>query len=171
MTKRELLVLRHAKSAWDTDAPTDFERPLAKRGKRDCPRMGRWLEERGLVPDVTVSSPAKRARQTARRTLDAMGEPEDAVLYDERIYGAGLGTLLGVLAECPAESRRVMLVGHNPAFEELVAFLGGAAAVTPPDGKLMPTATVAHLRMPDDWGELAYGAAEIVEIMRPKWLA
>lgn len=170
MPTRELLVLRHAKSAWNTAAPTDFDRPLAKRGKRDSPRMGFWLSERGLVPDVTISSPAKRARQTARRALEAMGEPEDAVAYDERLYGAGLRTLLEVLAECPGDSRRVMIVGHNPGLEDLVEFLGGAGVAIPGDGKLMPTATVAHLRMPEDWGDLGAGSGELVSIMRPKWL-
>ena len=61
---RELLILRHAKSAWDTNAPSDFERPLAKRGRRAAPRVGRWLEEQGLIPDHVVSSPAERAKQT-----------------------------------------------------------------------------------------------------------
>ena len=70
---RELLVLRHAKSAWDTNAPSDFERPLAKRGRRAAPRVGRWLEEQGLIPDHVVSSPAERAKQTVIAVCQALG--------------------------------------------------------------------------------------------------
>lgn len=62
---RELLLLRHAKSDWDSDVASDFERPLAKRGKNDAPKVGSWLYREGLVPDHVVSSPATRARQTA----------------------------------------------------------------------------------------------------------
>jgi phosphohistidine phosphatase len=170
MANRELLILRHAKSSWDSDAPTDFERPLAKRGKRDCPRVGAWLAERGLEPDVVVSSPARRARQTARRVLDAIGIPKDAVRYEECLYGAGVGTLLEVLAQIPGESRTSMIVGHNPGLEELVRFLGRGAVPGSDDGKVMPTATVAHFRMPDDWNGLGAGDGELVTIMRPKWL-
>ena len=62
---RELLILRHAKSAWDTDAVSDFDRPLAKRGRKDAPRMGKWLRRRRLVPGYVLSSPARRAPWTS----------------------------------------------------------------------------------------------------------
>ena len=163
-------MLRHAKSAWDTDAPTDYERPLAKRGKRDCPRMGRWLDDQGLMPDVIVSSPARRARQTVRRVLGSMDVPRESVRYEERMYGAGTLVLLDVLAACPRDARRVMIVGHNPGLEDLVVFLAGGAVPEPDDAKLMPTATVAHFRMPDDWDDLRPGAGLLVTIMRPRWL-
>jgi phosphohistidine phosphatase len=167
---RELLVLRHGKSAWDTGAPTDFERPLAPRGKRDAPRMGRWLDAQGLKPDHVVSSPARRARQTARRVAKALDLDREEISYDERVYESGLYDLLAVLAECPAGCRRVLLVGHNPGLEILVEHLGGSAVTIPEDGKLLPTATVAHLRMPTDWSTIGTGAAELVSVTRPKEL-
>lgn len=165
---RELLVLRHGKSAWHTDAPTDFERPLAPRGKRDAPKMGRWLEAQGLRPDHVVSSPARRARQTARRVAKALDMDREGILYDDRIYESGLYDLLAVLAECPEESRRVLLVGHNPGLETLVEHLGGSDVTVPEDGKLLPTATLAHLRLPADWQNLGAGIAELVSMTRPK---
>jgi phosphohistidine phosphatase len=66
---RELLVLRHAKSAWDTDAPSDFARPLSKRGRKAAPRVGRWLRAHRLQPDLVVASTALRVRQTVHRLL------------------------------------------------------------------------------------------------------
>lgn len=166
---RELLLLRHAKSAWGTDAPTDFERPLAGRGQRDAPRMGVWIRESELLPDHVVSSPAKRAVQTVQLALAEMGLDDEAVVFADDIYDAALSDLLDVLADCPAESRRVLFVGHNPALEDLVEHLAGPVTA-PPGGKLFPTAALAHLAMPDDWTRLPRGCAELRSFIRPRTL-
>ena len=165
---RELLILRHAKSAWDTDAPTDFERPLGPRGVRDAPLMGLWL--RDLLPDRVVSSSALRAKQTVEALLDAAGLDADEVVWEERVYEAGLGDLLEVLSEHAPAARRLLIVGHNPGLESLVFRLGGGQVNIPPNGKIMPTAAVAHFRLPDDWGGFGPGAGELVEIARPREL-
>jgi phosphohistidine phosphatase len=166
---RELLLLRHAKSAWGTDAPTDFERPLAGRGQRDAPRMGAWLREQELLPDHVVSSPARRATQTVQLALEEMGLDAGAVVFTDDVYDATVSDLLNVLADCPAESRRVLLVGHNPACEDLVEHLAGRVDA-PPHGKPFPTAALAHLAMPDDWSRLPRGCAELVSLTRPRTL-
>jgi phosphohistidine phosphatase len=170
MADRELIVMRHAKSAWDTDAPTDFERPLSKRGRKDAPRMGEWLAGEGLIPDLVVTSPAERARTTAERVLRAMGAGMAAVRDERRIYDASLTNLLAVLAECPKAARRVLLVGHNPGLESLVLYLAGD--VLPELGwrKVFPTAAVAHFRMPDDWTSLGPGAGSLASLVKPKML-
>ena len=167
---RELLVLRHGKSAWDTDAETDFDRPLAPRGKRDAPKIGLWLKERELVPDYLVSSPAERASQTVLRVGKELGMEKEQIHWDSRIYGASISALLAVLAECPRQADRVMLVGHNPGLEELVLFLGAATVQIPGDGKLMPTAALARLELPADWSGLAPGSARLLSITRPRML-
>jgi len=166
---RELLLLRHAKSAWGTDAPTDFERPIAGRGQRDAPRMGAWIREQELLPDHVVSSPARRAAQTVQLALEEMGLDGDAVVFADDVYDAAVSDLLDVLADCPAESRRVLLVAHNPACEDLVEHLAGRVDV-PPGGKLFPTAALAHLAMPDDWIRLPRGCAELLSFTRPRTL-
>lgn len=168
--ERELIVLRHAKSAWDTDAPSDFERPLAKRGKRDAPRMGEWMKARGLVPDFVVCSPARRARQTARRALEAMDDMPVEIRWEEELYGAGLRTLLAVLAGVPGASRRVMIVGHNPGLESLVLYLAGDDFPFGEEKKIFPTAALAHFVMPEDWTILDHGSGELMATMRPKRL-
>ena len=168
---RELLILRHAKSAWDTPAATDFDRPLNGRGKRDAPRMGTWLHDQGLAPDHVVASPARRARQTARRVCKAIGFDPDGIDWQPRIYLAGVPTLLDVLADCPEGARRVLLVGHNPGLEELLEYLGGAALEPPPGGNRLPTATVARLKLPDDWGRLGSGSGRLLAWVRPRDLA
>lgn len=166
---RELLLLRHAKSAWGTDAPTDFERPLAGRGQRNAPRMGAWIREHDLVPDHVVSSPARRAVETVRLALAEMGLTEDVVAFVDEIYDADMSDLLNVLAESPPGRRRLLLVGHNPALEDLVEHLAGRIDV-PAGGKVFPTAALAHLAMPDDWSRLPRACAELCSFTRPRTL-
>ncbi|MFO1429059.1 MAG: histidine phosphatase family protein [Candidatus Competibacteraceae bacterium] len=163
---RFLLLLRHAKSAWDTETATDFARPLNKRGERDAPRMGRWLRQQGLLPDYVVSSPAERAKQTALKVCHALALEDERLHWEPRIYEAPLGDLLQVLAACPETARTVLLVGHNPGLELLLRYLCEAAP-TPADGKLLPTATVAQLVMPDDWRQLTPHCARLLAITRP----
>jgi phosphohistidine phosphatase len=168
---RELFILRHAKSDWGTNAPNDFARPLAKRGKTDAPKVGGWLYREGLVPDLVVSSPAERARQTTRKLCKAMDYKEKRVVWDEEIYAASTAELLRVLARCPANTGSVMLVGHNPGLEDLLSFLVGDDLEIPPNGKLLPTAALARLEMPDDWSALEAGCAQLLSLQRPRDLS
>ena len=167
---QELLVLRHAKSAWNTDARTDFDRPLSKRGRRDAPRVGRFLAGKDLVPDYVVSSPAMRARQTVLAACEPMGIEEDDIHWDERIYHASTGRLMDVLTECPQDAERVMITGHNPGLEMLVQTLCRHRVPMPDDYKLMPTAAVAHLEIPVPWRELDGGVAELISLTRARSL-
>ena len=164
---RELLVVRHGKSDWEGDARTDFDRPLAKRGRRDAPRMGKWLRKSDLLPDLVLSSPAKRAKETSRLLLGELGLEEQVVRWEPHLYGTGLAVHLRLLAECPRQARRVMVVAHNPALEDLVLHLVGEGAVPAEDGKVLPTAAVARIRMPADWGRLPAGCGRLLGITRP----
>jgi phosphohistidine phosphatase len=167
---RELLVVRHAKSDRNAGVRKDFDRPLARRGKRDAPIMGGHLAGEDLLPDLVLSSPAVRAKATTLRMLGAMGLDEEAVRFEPRIYEAETRTLLRLLSEVPRSASRVMLVGHNPGLEDLLLHLGGDAVVIPDDGKLLPTGAVAHLAMPADWGRLPPGCADLLSLVRPKEL-
>jgi len=168
--RRELLVLRHAKSSWDDASRADRDRPLAPRGRRDAPRMGRWLRDHDLVPDRVLSSPAARARETVEAVVEALGGGIDVHL-EERIYLGSAGELRRVLVGCPAACRRVLLVGHNPGLEDLVRELVGGAVEEPADGKLLPTAALARLAVRGTWSALGPGTATLVEIVRPRALA
>jgi phosphohistidine phosphatase len=167
---RELLILRHAKSAWDTAAATDFDRPLAKRGRKDAPRVGRFLLEQGLVPDYVVSSPAERAKQTVIAVCGQMDVGPEQVNFDSRIYHGFAGSLLSVLNDCPAQSERVLIAGHNPGLETLLQNLCNHEIPMPDDYKLMPTAAVAHLEILSDWRSLEGGLARLVSLTRARSL-
>jgi phosphohistidine phosphatase len=163
---RELLLFRHGKSDWGTDVD-DYHRPLMDRGKRGAQRIGVWLAQQGMIPDLIVASPAERALVTAQKACKAMGNGDEGIQQDRRIYMAGVDELLEVLGDCPQDAGRVMLVGHNPGLEELLVWLAGEAVAVPEDGKLLPTATLARLQMPADWRALVAGCARLESITRP----
>lgn len=166
---RELLILRHGKSDWKADAG-DFDRPLKNRGKRGAQRMGVWLWQQNLRPDLIISSPAERAITTAHKCCKSMGMKAGDVSTDERIYDGTLDELLKVLKDAPADVGRTLLVGHNPGLEELLEFLVADPVPLPEDGKLLPTATLAHLEMPDDWQTRASACATLRRIIRSREL-
>jgi len=168
---RELLILRHAKSAWDTDAATDFERPLAKRGRKASPRVGRFLFQQGLVPDFVVASPAMRARQTVIAVCGQLDISPDQINWDDRIYGGWTASLVGVLTDCSNDAKRVLIAGHNPGLEALLQYLCHHQVTIPPDGKLLPTAAVAHLQIDSKWSDLDSGVARLLSITRSRSLA
>ena len=121
---KKLLLLRHAKSSWQDASLTDFERPLNKRGLRAAPVIGKFMKERGLRPSLVLASPAQRARDTAKLALEA-GGIETLLRYEARIYEADVPTLIEVIRQIEETFDEVMLVGHNPGFEELLGFLTG----------------------------------------------
>ena len=161
---KTLLILRHAKSSWKNASLSDHDRPLNKRGKRDAPRMGKLLQEQGLVPDRIISSTAKRARKTATAIAKAC-DCEDKVELTSEFYHAGPGAYLAVLQNVSDDNQRVMVVGHNPGMEGLVAHLTGRM-------ETMPTAALAHVALPiEPWTELDYEVqGELLDLWYPKGL-
>ena len=149
---KELLLLRHGKSDWNMDT-TDFDRPLNKRGKRNAQRIGEWLNEQKLVPDLIISSPAIRALTTAEIVCEAMEIPVHSIKTETCIYEASLSDLRQLLLHIPDSIQRLLLVGHNPGFESLLSYLAPNIAI-PKDGKLMPTATLAYLQLGSQWSFL-----------------
>jgi phosphohistidine phosphatase len=167
---RTLIIMRHAKSDWDGGVESDYARPLAARGRRDAPRMGRWLRKSGHGPDFIVASPATRARQTAVAVVEALRDDALKVQFDEKLYAADLDTLLAVLGGLPRRARTVLLIGHNPGLEELLVYLAGARPSAVRAEKLMPTGAVAGIAMPDDWRALKSGCGDCRWTMRPRQL-
>src|SRR5215471_2151811 len=121
---RSLVLFRHAKSAWP-DVP-DHDRPLARRGIQAAPLMGRWLREAGLLPGQVLCSTARRARETWQFAQTGLAATPP-VTFDVRIYeGAAMG-LLTVIREVPPATGTLLLIGHNPAIEDLARLLAGAS--------------------------------------------
>ncbi len=144
---KTLLVLRHAKSSWSDPALADHERPLNKRGRRDAPRVGDLMREHGLMPDVVISSDAARARLTAEAVVEA-ARYEGETLLDPRLYMASPADIVSLLRTVRQRAESLMIVGHNPALEELVLRLTG-------ERQDLPTAALAQIVLPiDRWRDL-----------------
>lgn len=158
---KQLFLLRHAKSSWEDPDLADFDRPLNGRGRVVAPFMGELIARRTLLPDVIVSSPAKRAAQTAELVKENSGF-NVPLRFDERIYEASPQGLRQVVAELTDDVGSVMLVGHNPGMEGFIRFLTG-------EDEAMPTAALAHIDLDiKNWPDIAAKSGALRSIIRPK---
>lgn len=158
MAERTLVLMRHAKSDWSVDA-SDRERPITPRGRRQAAEAGGWLARHLPGIELVVTSPATRARTT----WDVAGASYAAaprVEVDERAYAFGDHELLAVLHEIDDDITTAMLVGHNPALDDLVARLTGKRVD-------MVTSSLAVLTFPGPWSGLAPGDCDLVAAGRP----
>jgi phosphohistidine phosphatase len=162
---KSLLILRHAKSSWADPMLDDHDRPLNKRGRRDAPRMGRFMRDEALVPDIIVTSTARRASDTAEVVAEAAGYSGE-IVWDEALYAAPASAYVAVLWALDDDAASVLLVGHNPAVEHLVGVFAGRP-------ERMPTAALAHIALAIDRWAAADPAdsAELAGIWRPKELS
>lgn len=163
---RSLGLLRHAKSDWDTGV-ADIDRPLNRRGRRDAPRIGRWLRRQGWRPQLILSSPAVRARETLEAVIEQAGLHNSELRWDEELYLASRKTLLERIRGLSPDTDNVLLVGHNPGLEELLEYACRTPIPTTDNGKLFTTANLALLRLDGNWKDAGRGTAELVELVRP----
>jgi len=161
---KTLLILRHAKSSWKHPELADHARPLKKRGERAAPRMGELLIEEELVPQLIISSTAKRALKTAELVAEAC-QYDSEVQPEPGLYGAGPMGYIKTLQAVPDVYQRIMVVGHNPGLEVLLEVLTGEAV-------WLPTAALAHVELPiDTWAEIReYVGGRLVDLWEPKKL-
>ena len=161
---KTLLLLRHGKSSWDDPGLADAARPLGERGRRAAPKMGRWLRERGLMPDVIVSSPAVRARSTALLAAEAAAFV-GSILFDGRIYEATPAGLVDVVRGLPEAAGSALIVGHNPGLEALVSAFAGHS-------ERLPTAALAQVELQvARWADVVLAQGRVLGVWRPKALA
>lgn len=159
---KTLIILRHGKSSWGNANLGDHDRPLKKRGKRDAARMGEELVERDLVPDLILSSTARRARSTARRACEAAG-CADRITETRELYLTGVQHQLRTIAAKAAdEHQRVMIVGHNPTLEDMVEHLTG-------EDERVTTANLACIDLDvDSWRQLPGARGALRFLLRPR---
>lgn len=166
---RKLLIMRHGKSDWSSDA-SDFERPLKKRGIKEAKKIGYWLSNNAYYkPDVVISSPAERALSTANIVAEMLPGQVELEL-DDRIYLTGLEQLLEVLTELPEDINCPLLVGHNPGLESLLLYLADVPDDYYKDWKLLTTGTLAIIKMPVAWNEIAEKSGKFKNLLRGREL-
>lgn len=161
---KTLMLLRHAKSDWDDTSLRDFDRPLAARGKRDAPRVGKALRKRGSLPDLIISSPAARAKATIDAVIKT-AKLDGELQFDQAIYGASSAELLKLIRRLRDASSCSLLVGHNPGFEDLLDRLTGSH-------DRMPTAALACIEFQiDRWEDAEDGNGRLAWLVTPKQIA
>lgn len=145
---RELILLRHAHAEASCASGRDTDRPLSEEGRREADAAGRWLGEQGLRPDRVLVSPALRARETADLALAHFWKEANASPRREEaaIYEAMPGDL-AALADQNRDADRLLMVGHNPGFEQLAALMHSGQSG---DYRGMPPGGIAVLRLPVD---------------------
>lgn len=146
MTKRTLVLLRHAKAV-HTPGLTDRERPLTGAGERDARMVGEAIADLGLLPGPVLCSPSVRTRQTAELAL-----PGADLRFEPAIYEAYPDELLAVIRRSDPEARTLVLVGHNPGVHELVRELTAAD-----DDAGFPPGAFAVIEVDGEWAELDTG--------------
>jgi len=165
MAKR-LYLMRHAKSSWKKELP-DHERPLNRRGKRAAKLIGKTLKERKIFPDSLLVSDAKRARATAKKVLKVLGEERRIPsTFLPALYEADAEGILEIVRSGGGASRRVLLIGHNPAISDAAVLLSGD-----PRFKWLPTGAVVGLEFPiEEWRDLEEGSGRVILALTPREL-
>ena len=163
---KTITLLRHGKSDWSAPFSTDYDRPLKTRGRKDAARMGRYMLSLDLVPELIVSSPARRAHDTAELfAMDFDGELE----WEGAIYGATAGELISIIRRISDSFDHIALVGHNPGFEELCGRLISDDPYAPAWDIHMPTAAVAQVVLDVvSWRDVQAGSGQLQWLTTPR---
>lgn len=160
---KRITLLRHAKSSWDDPSLPDFDRPLNSRGRRNAPEMGRRLKLGGQVPDLIVSSPALRAITTARMAAHEMGFPEGNIIEEPALYHAHAGRILAIVNSLESYADHLVLVGHNPGFNDFANRLSETRVDN------LPTAALFAVDFDvEDWSDIRPGEGRFVYFDYPK---
>ena len=160
---KTLYLLRHAKSSWKDVSLRDFDRPLKDRGRKAAKQIGKHLAREKLSDPRVLCSPAVRARETAEIVLKHANLRVE-VSYVDRIYEASLRDLVQVVSEIPDDKTLAMMIGHNPGFEELLAYLTG-------EGRRMPTCALAKIKFEvESWKDIKEDQGTLEWFVTPKEL-
>ena len=159
---KTLFLVRHAKSNKDDPDLADVDRPLAERGRKQAPEMGKRLAKRHAKPDRLLSSPALRALATAQAIADEIGYARADIAVDDRLYASSANRLLVVIRELDDALDSAMLFGHNPEFTELAHRLSS-------DIVDMPTCAVAEFRFDTaKWSDVGKVRPDRATLDRPR---
>lgn len=161
---KHVLILRHGKSAWDTDAANDHDRPLAGRGRKAARLMGGFLTRLNQQPEHLVTSTAVRALHTAELARKA-GRWACGVESRRELYGASPPSVLRLVQNQDDTITSLLLVGHEPTWSQLIGTLTGGGAPR------FPTAAMARIDFAiDRWQEIQAGRGTLIWLVTPKLL-
>ena len=160
---KKLFLVRHAKSSWDDPSLDDIDRPLNARGKENAPEMGERLKKQEILPDLLISSPAKRARSTAKKLAKKIGYPKNEIRIDDGLYHGSDDMLIDIVRKLPDSADGVMLFGHNPGFTDFTNQLCNINIYN------IPTAGIVAIDFViDSWQEVDFGKGDLEFFDYPK---
>ena len=154
---KKLFLIRHAKSSWEDHLLSDFERPLSDRGKKDAPTIGDILKSKKIVPELVISSPARRAIKTAKIFCEILGYPIDDIIQHKSIYEATTRDLMNIISGIDDKVNTVLMFGHNPGFTVLANLLSDKYIDN------MPTSSVAGFELNlNSWKDIGVGCGNLI---------
>jgi len=164
---KELYLLRHAKSDWSLPC-SDYDRPLNTRGKRQSLLIGQWMQDRQIIPQYIISSPAARARETTLSICEMIHFNVIDVYWEENLYHANHHVMLAESKTFLSRYDKVLLVAHNPGMDDFLEFLCPEEELAyTAEGKLMTTASLACIRLHDDTGNIQLHSGQLQTLIRP----
>ncbi len=146
---KNIIIVRHAKSDWDSGAKTDFDRPLNQRGLKDAPKMSKKLSKKGIAPDIFISSPAKRAITTCEYFAKEFDYPFTDIHQEKLLYSGNTSDYLDIISKVDNKKNNVILFGHNPVISHFASVLL--------NGNIgdMPTCAIVSIQLNiDNWSEI-----------------
>ena len=162
--KKKILIMRHAKSSWSDEKLKDFDRPLNARGRKDAPKMGRYLKELDIIPDQIFSSPAERAKLTTLAVAKVLDLNSEDVHWDEELYFGNPMAYLNAIRSAAENSKVVMTVGHNPMSAEIMSALSLQSFT-----HQVPTAALACFEVDvENWKDVKQSGCKLLWIVSPK---
>lgn len=158
-----LFLIRHAKSSWDSPTMADFDRPLNERGKLNAPFMGKKLVDKGEMPELLISSTAKRAFSTAKKIAKELKYDEDKIVKNDNLYHAIVKTWLQEINKLNDSKKTIMCFGHNNGITEFVNYL------TNGDIPNIPTCGIVKIKFEfDSWKMVSKGNGDLIYFDYPK---
>ena len=152
---KQLLLLRHAKSSWESLAE-DRNRSLTEGGVNRIKRMAKASSELFKSYEVVFSSPANRAMHTACVMMCEVQMPFEYFNLREQLYTFKVSELINFIKSLPDHYSKVICVGHNPSFTYAVSTL----STTNLDH--LPTAAWAQIQFEQNkWEHIKNGKAQI----------
>jgi phosphohistidine phosphatase len=153
-----LVLVRHAHAVPSTGG-SDRTRPLTDKGRADAGTVGGWLDWRLQLIDAIWSSSALRAQQTVEQICARLTSAPEPRLRDD-LYDAGADHLLDVIRSASDDLRTLVVVGHNPAIEQLSARLTG-------DDRGYSTGATSIIEVSSDWVGLSPGGGHLIDFVAP----